>query len=327
MRFVVFGAGAIGGAVGGRLFQRGHDVTLVARGEHGNALASGGLVLEAPDGSETLPVAAVTDPAKLEWDDDCVVLIAVKGQHTDEVLTRLVGAPLQTPVVCMQNGVDNERRVLRRFPNTYGMCVMCPATQLRAGVVQIHSAPVSGMLDLGRFPSGIDATGRAIAEAIDGTTFQSVAREDIMRWKYRKLLMNLANAVEALCGTEARFSPLAKAAQREGSEVLQAAGIDVASAEEDRERRADNLRIDTTSSGEWRGGSSWQSLARGAGSIEAEFLNGEIVLLGRLHRTPTPVNAVLQDAAVRAALRGDPPGKVTLAELSELAGVPSVDAV
>ncbi len=327
MRFVVFGAGAIGGAVGGRLFQRGHDVTLVARGEHGNALASGGLVLEAPDGSETLPVRAVTDPALLEWDDDCVVLIAVKGQHTDEVLTRLAEAPRQTPVVCMQNGVDNERRVLRRFPNTYGMCVMCPATQLRAGVVQIHSAPVSGMLDLGRYPSGVDATGRAIAAAIDGTAFQSVAREDIMRWKYRKLLVNLANAVEALCGTDARFSPLAKAARREGSEVLQAAGIDVASAEEDRERRADNLRIATTSSGEWRGGSSWQSLARGAGSIEAEFLNGEIVLLGRLHGVPTPVNAVLQDAALRAAQRGDPPGTVTVDELGELAEIPSVDAL
>ena len=41
MRFVVVGAGAIGGAVGARLYQKGYDVTLVARGEHGAALASG----------------------------------------------------------------------------------------------------------------------------------------------------------------------------------------------------------------------------------------------------------------------------------------------
>ena len=47
MRFVVVGAGAIGGAVGGRLFQQGYDVTLVARGEHGRALQSG-LTLESP---------------------------------------------------------------------------------------------------------------------------------------------------------------------------------------------------------------------------------------------------------------------------------------
>jgi 2-dehydropantoate 2-reductase len=322
MRFVVFGAGAIGGAVGARLFQHGHDVSLVARGDHGKALATKGLVLEAPEESTTLPIHAVTDPAALEWDDESVVLIAVKSHHTEHVLDGLTDAPRSTPVVCMQNGVANERRVLRRFPNTYGMCVMCPASQLRPGVVQIHSAPVSGMLDLGRYPSGLDDTGRAIAETIDATEFLSVARDDIMRWKYRKLLMNLANAVEALCGPDGRFSPIADEARREGTEVLEAAGIDVASTEEDRERRADNLRIATTSSGQWRGGSSWQSLARGAGSIEAEFLNGEIVLLGRLHGVPTPVNAVLQDEAVRAARRGDPPGTLSVAEHSELVDVP-----
>ncbi len=204
----------------------------------------------------------------------------------------------------MQNGVENERRVLRHFPNTYGMCVMCPASQLRPGVVQVHSAPVSGLLDLGRFPSGLDERGQAIADAIATTTFQSVARPDIMRWKYRKLLMNLANAVEALCGPEGRFSPPAREAQREGKEALAAAGIDVASSEEDRERRGDFLQISPTSSGEWQGGSSWQSLARGAGSIEADFLNGEIVLQGALHGVPTPVNALLQRLASRAAAEG-----------------------
>jgi 2-dehydropantoate 2-reductase len=153
----------------------------------------------------------------------------------------------------MQNGVENERRVLRRFPHTYAMCVMCPATHLRPGVIQAHSAPVSGLLDLGRYPAGLDDAARAIAGALDATTFQSVARSDIMRWKYRKLLMNLANAVEALCGPAARGSALALEAQREGGAVLETAGIDVASAEEDRARRGDHLQMRTTGSDEWRG--------------------------------------------------------------------------
>jgi len=324
MRFVVVGAGAIGGTVGARLFQSGYDVTLVARGEHGRALQSG-LVLEAPDETVTLPIPTVSDPASVEWDEDApggtVVLLAVKGQHTDHALAQLAVAPTATPVVCMQNGVENERRVLRHFPNTYGMCVMCPATQLRPGVVQVHSAPVSGLLDLGRFPSGTDGPGQAIADAIDATTFQSLARPDIMRWKYRKLLMNLANAVEALSGPEGRFGALAREAQREGKEALAAAGIAVASSEEDRERRGDYLQLSATRSGEWQGGSSWQSLARGAGSIEAEFLNGEIVLLGALHGVPTPVNALLQRLAVRAAAAGAPPGSWTIEDLSRAAGV------
>jgi 2-dehydropantoate 2-reductase len=220
----------------------------------------------------------------------------------------------------MQNGVENERRVLRHFP-TYGMCVMCPASQLRPGVVQVHSAPTSGLLDLGCYPSGLDARGQAIADAIGTTTFQSVAREDIMRWKYRKLLMNLANAVEALCGPDGRSSALAREARREGKEALSAAGIDVVSAEEDRARRGDHLQMSDTASGEWRGGSSWQSLARGAGSIEAEYLNGEIVLLGGLYGVPTPVNALLQRLALRAAAEGTAPGTWRIDELSELAGV------
>jgi len=324
MRFVVLGAGAIGGAVGARLYQEGFDVTLVARGEHGRALQAG-LVLEAPDETVSLPIPSVGDPAEVAWDehaaDDTVVLLAVKGQHTEHALTQLTVAPPATPVVCMQNGVENERRVLSHFPNTFAMCVMCPATQLRPGVVQLHSAPVSGMLDLGRFPDGVDDLGQGIADAIATTSFQSVARPDIMRWKYRKLLMNLANAVEALCGPAGRFSTLAKAAQREGSATLAAAGIEVASSEEDRARRADNLQLSPTESGEWQGGSSWQSLARGAGSIEAEFLNGEIVLLGRLHGVATPVNALLQRLAVRAAMEGAPPGSWRVEDLSELAGV------
>jgi 2-dehydropantoate 2-reductase len=324
MRFAVFGAGAIGGVVGACLFQQGNDVTLIARGDHAQAIRHTGLVLESPEESVTLPIPVVTDPAKVAWSDDTVVLLAVKGQDTDAALAQMVTvAPVDTPVVCMQNGVENERRVLRHFAGTYAMCVMCPATYLRPGVVQAHSAPVTGLLDLGRYESGLDATAQEIADAIDRTTFQSMARPDIMRWKYRKLLMNLANAVEALCGPEGRFSPLAKAAQREGEAALAAAGIDVASSEEDRARRADHLQLRTTSSGEWSGGSSWQSLARGTGSIEAEFLNGEIVLLGALHRVPTPVNALLQRLALQAALEGRGPGTWTVEALSELAGVPT----
>ncbi|HEY1653092.1 MAG TPA: 2-dehydropantoate 2-reductase N-terminal domain-containing protein [Acidimicrobiales bacterium] len=326
MRFVVLGAGAIGGAVGGRLFQKGFDVTLVARGEHGRALRSSGLVLEDPKESVTLPVRAVEDVAEVSWrgdaDGDVVVLLAVKGQGTDQALAQLTVAPPSTPVVCTQNGVENERRALRHFSRTYGICVMCPASQLRPGVVQVHSAPVSGLLDLGGFPHGVDAQGRAIAHALDSTTFESVARPDIMRWKYRKLLMNLANAVEALSGPSGRFSPLAKEAQREGHEALAAAGIEPISAEEDRARRGDSLQLAPTASGEWQGGSSWQSLARGTGSIEAEYLNGEIVLLGGLHGVATPVNELLQRLALRAAAQGSPPGSWRIEDLSTLAGVP-----
>jgi 2-dehydropantoate 2-reductase len=62
-------------------------------------------------------------------------------------------------------------------------------------------------------------------------------------------------------------------------------------------------------------GSSWQSLTRGQGTIEADFLNGEVVLLGRVHGIPTPFNAVLQRVANEMALRQQRPGLYTAEEL------------
>jgi 2-dehydropantoate 2-reductase len=62
-------------------------------------------------------------------------------------------------------------------------------------------------------------------------------------------------------------------------------------------------------------GSSWQSLARGSPRVEGDRLNGEIVLLGRLHGVPTPVNATLAEMAAAAARDGLPPGSMTEEQL------------
>jgi 2-dehydropantoate 2-reductase len=327
MRFVVYGAGAIGGVVGARLHQAGHDVTLVARGAHHEAIERDGLVLDAPDGRTVMRIPVVSHPGALAWDGDPVVLLAVKGQHTEEVLEALVGcAPPSTPIVCAQNGVDNERQVLRWFPRTYGMCVMCATTHLRPGHVEAHYGPVTGLLDLGRFPGGEDDCSRAVAAALSGATFGSESRPDIMRWKRQKLLMNLANSMEALCGPGAARSPLAKAARAEGEMCLRAAGLEYASLDEDADRRRALFPTPDAIGSVQRvsrsgGGSTWQSLARGADSVEVGYLNGEIVLLGRLHEFPTPINELLQRHLAAAVRLGSSPGSVTVEQLqAELDG-------
>ena len=45
MRYIIVGAGGVGGTIGARLFQSGHEVVLVARGDHLDALQAGGLRL------------------------------------------------------------------------------------------------------------------------------------------------------------------------------------------------------------------------------------------------------------------------------------------
>src|SRR3954462_12058926 len=82
MRFVVYGAGAIGGGVGGRLAEAGHEVVLIARGEHPDAIRDAGLRLVVPDAEPlTLSIPVVSHPAGLDFRDDDVVLMAMKSQH------------------------------------------------------------------------------------------------------------------------------------------------------------------------------------------------------------------------------------------------------
>lgn len=323
MRFVVVGAGAIGGVVGGRLVEVGRDVTLVARGAHAEVLARDGLRLRTPDGDSVIAVDVAPSVGDVAWRSGDVVLLAVKSNDTHDVVGQLVGlAGPSVPVVCLQNGVDNEREAARRFANVYGVCVMCPATHLEPGVVAAHSAPVNGIFDIGRYPSGTDATASAIADAFEAAGFVSVARPDIMRWKYAKLLMNLGNAIEAAVGPEGRGSELAARARREALACFAAAGIACASQEEDRERRGDLLQFGPIEGLAHGGGSSWQSLARQTGRIETDYLNGEIVLLGRLHGVPTPVNALFQSVANELAADGAPPGSLTEADLVARLGAP-----
>lgn len=317
MRFVIYGAGAIGGSIGGRLAEAGHDVTLIARGAHLETLRRDGLTVGSPDRTVVLPVPAVGRPDELTLTRDDVVVFAMKTQHTVAAANALGAvAPPGITVVSAQNGVQNERMLIRRFADVYGICVMCPATHVEPGIVQAFSSPVTGLLDIGRWAGPLDDTARAIASAIDDTDFQSSPRDDIARWKYGKLLMNLGNSVEALCGHVEGIGPIMKRARDEGARVLRAAGIDFVDREEDQARRGDLITIGEISRRPRGGGSSWQSLERGTGNIEADYLNGEIVMLGRLHGTPTPVNELLQRRANAAARTGVPPGSVDPAELS-----------
>jgi 2-dehydropantoate 2-reductase len=319
MRFIVLGAGAVGGVIGGRLFEHGHDVTLVARGDHYDALSRHGLRLESPDDGVTLQVPAVSDPADIDFGPDDVVILAVKSQDTAAAARHLsIVAPATIRVVCAQNGVSNEDTVLRWFSTVYGMCVMCPATHLSPGAVQAHSAPVTGLLDLGRWPAGVDDGAAALAGALVASTFESEARPDIARWKWGKLLMNLGNAVEALCGASAWGGTLTTRARHEAVACLEAAGIEYVGRQEDAARRGDLLTHRPAGGVARAGSSSWQSLARSTGAIETDYLNGEIARLGRLHDVPTPVNESLQRVANRFARDRRAPGTMREDELLHL---------
>ena len=318
MRFVVYGAGGVGGVVGARLAQHGYDVALIARGKHYEAIRADGLTVESPDEVVRLTLPVFNHPSQISWSKDDIVLLTMKSQDTAAAVDALASvAASGTPLFCVQNGVANERIALRRFANVYGVFVYCAASYLAPGVVQAWHSPITGILDVGRYPAGVDSAADAVAEAFRRATFYSDPRPDIMRWKYRKLLMNLGNAVEALSGPLQRGNAIVDAAEQEGIACLKAAGLSVASHDEDPVRREKELPVRPIDNKERPGGSTWQSLARHTPTTEVDYLNGEIVWLGRMHGVPTPVNDALQRLMRHAAIAAAPPAAMTIDQLTK----------
>jgi 2-dehydropantoate 2-reductase len=337
VRYIIVGAGAVGGTIGGRLALAGHDVVLMARGAHLEALRAHGLTLRTPEGTHAVTAPAVGGPDEVDLKPDDILLVSVKSQDSVAVLSEWAARPVagggtagqDLPVICAQNGVANERFALRRFRHVYGMCVWLPATHVAPGEVAAHGQPLSGLLWVGRYPSGTDGTIERIAADLAASRFLAPVSEDVMRWKYRKLLGNLGNAIEALCGHRFGLDGVPDAAARdlrdrvaaEGIAALDAAGIGYSSAEEVRAARGNNVDLGEVADFPRGGGSSWQSLTRGTGSIEADYLNGEIVLLGREHGVPTPVNEALQRLANQAAADRLQPGAMAPREILAAAGL------
>ncbi|MFE3824554.1 ketopantoate reductase family protein [Streptomyces sp. NPDC059092] len=327
MRYVIIGAGAVGGSVGGRLAEAGQDVVLVARGAHYAALRADGLRLTTPDGTRAHRLPVVDGPDALALRRDDVLLLSVKTQDSTAALDAWSARPVAgggtagelLPLVCAQNGVESERLALRRFRHVYAMCVWLPATYVEPGAVSAGGAPYTGMLHLGRYPSGTDATAAAIAAGLAKGKLLAPVVPDVMRWKYAKLLANLANAIEAVTGVIGEETwELVRRASAEGAAVLDAAGIAYVGPEEQAETRGENIGFDPSGGVERGHGSSWQSLSRGTGTIEADYLNGEIALLGRLHGVPTPVNDTLQRLANTFARERRAAGSMSVSELTAL---------
>jgi 2-dehydropantoate 2-reductase len=325
MRYVIYGAGAIGGVIGARLHQAGHEVVLIARGAHLGAIQRDGLLLTTPAEQVRLRIPAASDPVQLGVGaTDDVVLLAVKSQDTAGALGSLRAAGAgDVPIVCLQNGVENERVCARLFADVYGAVVMVPADHLRPGRVESYGAKASGIIDVGRYPAGVDERCEAICGALAASRIPSEPSADVMRRKYAKLLRNLGNAVGALFGdAKTSRAELTERLREEGRAALAAAEIkhddevvdDIGS-------RWEMLDVKPIGDRERAGSSSWQSLARGAGTIETDYLNGEIVLLGRLYGVPTPLNLAICRLADDAARRGAQPGELSIDE--RLLAVPS----
>jgi len=323
MRYIIYGAGAIGGVVGGRLYGVGIETVLICRGAHLQAIRERGLTLREPEGTRELKVPTVAHPRELTFAAGDVVVLSMKSQDTAGALDDLEAAGgADLPIVCCQNGVDNERMASRRFARVYPMLVALPATFLEPGIVLGWGAPKAGVLDLGCYPGGVDDLSRRIAADLTAAGFVSRADPAVMRLKYAKLLTNLGNALQTVASyhrTDESAQAIMRKVRNEALACYEAAGIDAAGAEEYRQVVSSHFQQTDIPGAERGGSSTWQSLAKGSTRLETDYLNGEIVLLGKLYDVPTPYNGALRRLSQQLAAEGGKPGSYTIADVEALA--------
>ena len=318
MRFVIYGAGGVGATIGARLHLQGHSVILIARGEHGRVLQQQGLTFVAPEGSQTISIPAVLHPKEIDFQADDVVLLTMKSQHTAEALEDLLGAEAgHVAVVCGQNGVANERMALRRFRRVYGMLINLPAQHLVPGEVLSFGAHKSGILDTGKFPGGLDATAVELCDALTASGFVAEPDAKIMRKKYAKLILNLGNSLEAATN-RADVRSISRVLKAEAEACYVAAGIECADLQEIDTRSRNAYEFVELPGHSRFGGSTWQSVERGTRNVESDFMNGEIVQLGRTFDVPTPANEVCQQLGRRMVTDELPVGHFSVAEIEAM---------
>lgn len=329
MKVGVFGAGAIGCYLGGRLRAAGHELVLVARSTAGE-LRAHGLHLSSLDGFDRrLPPAELTvatDAAALAGCD--VVLVTVKGGATVEAGGQLRAAGERPLIVSFQNGVRNPE-LLREQLGARVIAAMVPFNVLRRGADGYHQA-TSGNLALDDDPRVAP-----LVEAFTRAGLPAYRAKDMRAVLWGKLLLNLNNSINALAGvplveelSDRRYRRVLAACQDEALAALRRAGIQpelgvplparflpsVLRLPDPLFRAVAGrlIRIDPSARS-----SMWEDLERKR-ATEIDALNGEVVRLADSVGLPAPANRAVADLVRQSEGKGSP--KLSALELQNRLG-------
>lgn len=290
MRVGVMGAGAVGCYYGGMLARAGHEVVLVGRPVHVEAMRADGLRVQTSSFDERVEVEAVTEPAVIAGAD--VVLVAVKSADTESVGAQL--RPLLTPgalVLSLQNGIDNADRLARELPEQcVEPAVVYVATEMAGpGHVRHH----------GRGELVVGPGAAAIADdfgAADIPVTVTASATQVRAALWAKLTANCAwnalsaitdrpygwlHAVDGIGGPDGVLADVVA----ECRAVAHAEGVEVAA---DALTQVESLAASMPA----QRSSTAQDLARGR-PTEIAYLNGYVVRRGTELGVPTPVNRLL----------------------------------
>ena len=285
MKVAVMGAGAVGCYYGAMLARAGHEVVLIGRLSHVEAVRANGLRLETKTFDEHVRLDASTEARAVQGAD--LVLFCVKSTDTESAAAQI--KPHLSPealVLTLQNGVDNDERVRSVLSNEVAAAVVYVATQMAGpGHVKHHGR---GELVIAPARRSVEVAGQLIAAGVP-----TQISDNVRGALWAKLILNCAyNALSAI--TQLPYGVLAQGAGvtevlrdvvAECLAVAKAEGIAVPG-----DTAAAVRAIAQTMPSQYS--STAQDLARGKLS-EIDHLNGLVVRRGEALGVPTPANRVL----------------------------------
>ena len=299
MKVAVMGAGSIGGYFGGMLARDGHDVTLIARGEHLDAIRRDGLQMQTEAGNFTVPCSATDNPADVGPVD--LALLTTKTYHNAVAVPSM--APMigpDTALLCLQNGIDSYQPLLDAYPDAVVLpgAAYIEASRQGPGLVR-QSGAVVRIVTGGVRGSDPSHQRRAadICAAFAAAGVPAEAPDDIAVTLWTKFLFIATMAGTTSLAREYINEMLLRPEWRrviigcmeEIAQVGRASGVGL----------ADGIVSDTLTYIE-EGGAAMRSSMHAdlmAGRpMELETLNGAVVRAGEAAGAPTPINNVIYAA-------------------------------
>ena len=230
LKVLVFGAGAVGGYIGGALLAAGIDVTFLVRESAAEGLRDHGFHLTDYRGLDLKlgEVPCVTSLSQVAVPAD-IVLLTVKCTGVAQAAQELSDwiSPT-TLVVCFQNGVGSKSIAAKTIPSEQLLSGMVPFNVLYGERGHLHRG-VEGDLKVERHP-----TLEPLLEVWNRIGIPALACDDFESVAWGKLLLNLNNAVNALAGvpiveelSQRDFRRVLAACMKELLAALKSAGIEV----------------------------------------------------------------------------------------------------
>lgn len=323
MDVVVYGAGAVGSTLGGLLALHEHNVVLVCRSAHADAVNESGLRLRSATGDYVAHPRAVVSLDDVQPSPDTCWLVTVKSYDLQDALDALSSvAPAGATIVTFQNGMEAEALSAERFEKTYGGVCRMTCSMLQPGHVSFRRV---GRVIVGRYPRGSDAVSKRIVAAFTAAGFDACASRAIMSDKWLKLAVNTQSVFHAVIDPrdhEANeFFEVKARILEETARVFKAArirarsgdGRDPTIAEMVAELRRPRAR--RTGGGMKVHNSTWQNLYLKRRAIENTYFHRPIIDLGREHGVPTPCNDVALDIVEHAHSSGSGPETLRLSDV------------